>query len=164
MRYRNDMDKCGAFYSEHKGKLFYYLMRLTADYHLSCDIVQESFTRYFTRYGDRVRNLPLLYTIAKNLFRDSLRRRKHDTLLEDNREDQEASQEEKLLISEEYQRVVRAIQKLKDDEREMLSLVLSEEFSYREIAEIMKTTEANVKVKIHRARVKLKDILRGEEI
>jgi RNA polymerase sigma factor (sigma-70 family) len=164
MRYRYDMDECSAFYSEHKGKLFYYLMRLTGDYHLSCDILQESFIRYFTRYHDRGRNLSLLYTIAKNLFRDSLRRGKKDALLEDNQEEHAANQEERLIISEEYQRVVRAIQKLKDDEREILSLLLSEEFSYREIAEIVKTSEANVKVKVHRARVRLKEILRGGDL
>jgi RNA polymerase sigma factor (sigma-70 family) len=163
MRYRYDMDECSAFYSEHKGKLFYYLMRLTGDYHLSCDIMQESFIRYFKRYSDQSGNLSLLYTIAKNLFRDNLRRRKQDVLLEDNQEDHAANQEERLLISEEYQRVVTAIQKLTDDEREILSLVLSESFSYREIAEIVKTSEANVKVKVHRARVRLKDILRGED-
>lgn len=164
MRYRYDMDECSAFYSEHKGKLFCYLMRLTGDYYLSCDIMQESFARYFKRYRDRGRNISLLYTIAKNLFRDSLRRRKKDALLEDTQEDQAANQEERLLVSEEYRRVVKAIQKLKDDEREILSLVLSEDFSYREIAEIVKTSEANVKVKVHRARVRLKDILRGGDI
>ena len=53
-----------------------------------------------------------------------------------------------------------ALKKLGDDERDILALVISGDLSYREIASILGTTEANIKVKVHRARVKLKNILK----
>ena len=56
-----------------------------------------------------------------------------------------------------------ALQKLDDDERDILSLILSSDLSYREIATIAGISEANVKVKVHRARIKLKKMLEGDE-
>ena len=58
---------------------------------------------------------------------------------------------------------VAAIQELEPEEREVLSLVVSRDLSYREIARITGTSESNVKVRVHRARVKLKRILNTGE-
>ncbi|MBN4058763.1 hypothetical protein JYT18_00875 [Desulfocapsa sp. AH-315-J15] len=46
----------------------------------------------------------------------------------------------------------------------MLSLVVSQDLSYKQIAEMTGTSEANIKVKIHRSRLKLKEILRKGEL
>ena len=54
------------------------------------------------------------------------------------------------------------MRRLEDDERDLLSLVVSSELSYREIGEIAGLSEANVKVKIHRARKKLRTFLGAE--
>ena len=54
--------------------------------------------------------------------------------------------------------------KLETDEREILALVLTEELKYREIASIMGINEGNVKIKVHRARLKLKEILKHGEL
>ena len=45
----------------------------------------------------------------------------------------------------------------------ILSLVVSSGLSYKEIAELTGTNETNIKVKIHRSRLKLKKILRKGE-
>ena len=45
----------------------------------------------------------------------------------------------------------------------LLSLVVSSEMSYRELAKIAGISEANVKVKIHRARKKLRAFLKAEK-
>jgi len=63
-----------------------------------------------------------------------------------------------------YRRVLSAMQRLQKDEREMLTLDVSSDLSYREIAKIIGTSESNVKVKIHRSRLKLRKILRAGEI
>ena len=163
MRYKNDMDERGAFYRAHKNKLFSYLMRLTGEYHLSCDIMQESFIRYYKRYNEE-KNVSLLYRIAKNEFLDTIRKRKRDTLLDESQEDHSNNQEHTLIVREEYRRVIKAMQKLNEDERDLLSLALNGDLSYREIAELTDTSEGNVKVKVHRARVRLKTILQGEGV
>ena len=53
------------------------------------------------------------------------------------------------------------MQKLKPDDREILSLAAGDgNLSYQQIGEITGNSEANVKVRIHRARLKLREILK----
>ena len=156
------MNNPAIFYENHKDKLFAYLMRMTGDYHLSGDIMQESFTRYFEHYGQE--DTPsLLYTIARNTFFDHIRREKRSSLVENRQDESYVDHERVLIVREEYRRVLLALQKLDDDERDILSLILSSDLSYREIATIAGISEANVKVKVHRARLKLKKMLEGDE-
>jgi len=55
------------------------------------------------------------------------------------------------------------MQRLNQDERDILALAISDGLSYRDVAAIVGISVENVKVKIHRARHKLKKILhRGE--
>ena len=56
--------------------LLAYLMRITGDYYLSSDIMQESFTRYLDRYGKRKQSAPLLFKIARNALLDYQRKSK----------------------------------------------------------------------------------------
>ncbi len=73
------------------------------------------------------------------------------------------SHEHYLMVRDEYQRVLAAMRHLEDDERDLLSLVVSSEMPYRELAQITGISEANVKVKIHRARKKLRAYLKAEK-
>jgi len=61
-------------------------------------------------------------------------------------------------------KVIGAMQKLKKNERDILALAISDGLSYRDIAAIVDISVENVKVKVHRTRLKLKKILqRGDE-
>jgi RNA polymerase sigma-70 factor (ECF subfamily) len=157
------VDTYRAFYTEYKDKLFAYLMRMTGDYYLSSDLMQESFTRYLEHYGSESPSLSLLYTIARNTVFDHARRQRSSPLVEGSPEDCSSDQEHTLMVREEYRRVLLAMGELEKDERDILALVVSGNLSYREIALIIGISEANVKVKVHRARLRLKKILhRGD--
>lgn len=153
------MDKFRAFYMENGGRLFNYLRRKSCSSHVASDLVQESFTRYLEKYRTRDLSLALLFTIGRNLFHDHLRVQKRDVTLEiepvDNRVDQERHYAEKEVAN----RVLNAMQQLSSDEREILALVVSSGLSYAEIAEILCCSESNIKVKVHRARKKLKQLM-----
>lgn len=154
------MDTFSAFYQAQRAKLFYYLMRMTGDYYLSGDIMQESFTRLLKHYGLEVQNAALLFTIARNAVRDHARKQNRDTELEGEDRDPSDDSEQQLMVRQEYRRVLDAMQQLEITEREILSLAADNGFSYHEIAGIVGISEGNVRVKVHRARVKLKNILR----
>ena len=62
--------------------LFSYLMRMTGDYYLASDIMQESFTRYLECYPKQIPNASLLFTIARNAIFDHSRTRGRNTRLE----------------------------------------------------------------------------------
>jgi RNA polymerase sigma-70 factor (ECF subfamily) len=157
------MDTYRAFYIEHKDQLFAYLIRMTRDYDLASDILQEAFTRYLEHYRGKDQSASLLYGIARNALFDHLRRRGHNTSRNEGQGCHSADQERDLLIREEYRRVLEAMHRLEESEREILALAVSGDLTYREISSIAGTSESNVKVKVHRARIKLKEILnRGD--
>lgn len=157
------MDAYRAFYREHKTTLFNYLMRMTGDYFLSSDIMQESFARCLERYGKHTTNLSLLFTIARHALFDNYRKQRKNLQLEEEQSISNSNQENDFLIREEYQRVITAMQKLKEDERDILALAISDGLSYREIASMVGISSGNVKVKIHRSRLKLRAYLQKGE-
>ena len=154
------MEDFETFYNKQQKKLLPYLIRITGDYSLSMDILQESFTKYLEKYAKETRNVSLLYTIARNNFIDYKRKAGRDLILEHNHKDPSKNQGENLQINQECMLVLEAMKGLKDDEREIMALVITEDLSYEEIASLVGTTRANVKVKVHRARIKLREILK----
>ncbi len=158
------MDNFKDFYTRQKDKLFFYLMRITGDYHLSMDIMQESFLRCLDRYRDKSVNISLLYTIARNVLVDLGRKDKRKSELKDDVVDQNTDLENEYSVKQEYRKVMVAMSRLEADEREILALALTEDLKYREIASILGINEGNVKIKVHRARLKLREILQQGEM
>lgn len=158
------MEDFGSFYKNYKKPLFNYLMRMTGEYHLASDIMQESFTRFLERYEHKAPNAALLYTIARNIFLDHFRHQGHRVRFAEDQTDSSASQEDGLMVKQEYRQVLAALQGLQTDERDILALAISDGLSYRDIAAITDISVENVKVKVHRTRLKLKKIMqRGNE-
>jgi len=149
------------FYSENRKRLFAYLVRMSGEGELARDLLQESFAKYLERYGCDRLSVPLLFTIARNAFFDVARKRKKYPEAAPETDPAGPDPEAEVLIREEYRRVVDAFQRLDLAEREVLSLVVSSGLSYRAIAETVGISEANVKVKVHRARLRLRDILKA---
>ena len=142
--------------------MFGYLLRRSGDYDLAADMMQESFTRYFERYGDRDPSVPLLFTIGRNCFTDHARRRRADMPYDESEHGriEEQDQEKAFLLREESRQVLDALQKLDKNESDLLGLAVSSGLSYQEISEMTEMSIANVKVIIHRARAKLRQILK----
>ena len=158
------MENFQDFYKRQKDKLFSYLIRMTGDYYLSGDIMQESFARLLKHYGPEVQDVALLYKIAHNAVFDHIRKNSRNSeLQEDDCQDHSIDSESLLMVRQEYRVVLAAMKKLKPDDREIMALVANGEFSYHEIAQMIGISEGNVRVKVHRARLKLKDILKQEK-
>jgi RNA polymerase sigma-70 factor (ECF subfamily) len=93
-----------------------------------------------------------------------VRKEEHKTESKEDQADCSVDQERTLMVRQEYRHVLLAMEKLEKDERDLLAIAISGNFSYREIAAITGLSVANVKVKVHRARLKLKKILyKGEK-
>lgn len=158
------MNNYKQFYLKNKGRLFAYIMRLTADYQLSCDILQESFTRMLSKYGADEKNVALLFKIARNAVIDNARKSVHCSCIDENihHANDDCDAEEMFIIRDSYRKVLNAIQRLGDVEKDVFVLAVSSDFSYREIAEITGMSETSVRVKIHRARLKLRKQFQSE--
>jgi len=150
------------FYRSQRKPFFAYLFRRTADPSLASDILQESFTRLYAAYPAERWNARLLYTIGRNLLIDALRRRKREA--DPPREEAQApGLEERLLARDEARRALAALQRLDEEDQDLLSLVAGGDLSYREIAALTGLSEGNVRVKIHRARCRLRSLLDSEK-
>ena len=64
-----------------------------------------------------------------------------------------------MLAKEQKERLGKAIRRLKPEEQRLIFLAELEGLSYREIAQVMKLTMPQVKIKLYRVRRKLKEIL-----
>lgn len=154
------MESYDSFYREYRGRVFAYLLRLTGNYPLSSDLTQESFTRYLSRYGRNGNNGALIYTIARNAALDAMRKHREEPLQGDDEVSPAVDPERQLIQKQAYDRMIAAIQKLNPVDRELVSLLATEAFSYQEIGKLLHISEANVKVKVYRARLRLKTILK----
>lgn len=153
------MEQYELFYNSSKDGLFGYLLRMTGDYQLASDLVQESFTRYLRHYrgiGESSRSL--LYTIARNAAMDAFRKPKNEQL-ESDYTDNLNNPEKTLDDRQRYSVILAAIGQMSIMDRELISLLAGADLSYAEIAQILNISESNVKVKVHRARVRLREIL-----
>ena len=131
---------------------------MTGDYHLACDLVQESFTRYLKNYKS-INSRALLYTIARNAALDTIRKQKTELLDPGEYEDQSNNPESQVMERQAFRRILKAIGQLETSNRELISLVANADLTYREIGSILNISETNVKVRVHRARMKLRKIL-----
>lgn len=146
-------------YREHRKKLFSYLMRMCGDFELSRDIMQESFARFYKHYRNNASEAPLLYTIARNALFDHFRKEKHHNAFDEINTQSPLDSERHVMVREEYRQTLAAMEKLNREERDILSLVISSDMSYRDIARITELSESNVKVKVHRARLHLRQLI-----
>ena len=163
MRYTETMHDVSVLFEENKDRIFAYLIRMTGDYDLAGDILQESFARYMEHYTGNDNSTSLLYTIARNALIDHTRKHRYHVELDGEQKDHTGDLEHTLLVRENYRRVMKGFNALDEEERDILSLTISSDLSYHEIATVTGVSVANVKVKVHRARLKLRKIFTGEE-
>ena len=155
------ISKYRQFYETYKNKLFRYLMFRSGDYELSRDIMQESFTRHFQHSRNSSEASPaFLFTIARNALVDHQRHENNHALIQDYAPQLYQDLESDFIVREEWRNVSEAFNKLPNEDREILGLVVSG-LPYRQIGEMLGLSQANVKVRVHRARVRLRDIIQN---
>jgi RNA polymerase sigma-70 factor (ECF subfamily) len=150
-----------TYYRTSRDRLYGYLLRLCANADLAADLTQDAFLRYASRYGvDRIQPA-LLYRIARNLMIDTFRKRKPDTALSELLIDERNNPEIDATVHSEFRRTIEALQRLKPEDREILALVSGDdELGYGDIARIMGISEGNVRIRVHRARMRLREALK----
>ncbi|BCS97396.1 hypothetical protein DSLASN_30280 [Desulfoluna limicola] len=149
-------------YERYRTGLYHYLLKGSGNRELAADLVQETFVRCMASYAESDVTPSLLYRIARNLFLDVVKREGRVRWEVEAEGVVNADQEQTLLVDEELRRVFKALSRISPEERDTLLLVISGDLSYREVASITGTSEANVKVRVHRARRHLRESLKKE--
>lgn len=149
------------FFENNRKKLFAYLIKLSGNLHEAEDIFQDTFIRYAENYPNQ-QNPSLLFTVAKNIFLDGRRKNRFSEMPETDPADENTP--EKILICRQAQnRLKDAMNSLSTDERSLLSMAGADGLRYEEIAAAAGISVANVKVKIHRARQRLRLLLEEKD-
>lgn len=138
--------------------------RATAD-----DLVQEALAKALDRHGqlrDPDALNAWLCSILANCWHDLLRRRKDMTDIDELDESElfdDGCPEDECLQNEIVQRVRLAVSRLPAGQREVVTLVDLEEFSYAEVATILEIPIGTVMSRLSRARSALRDALREQQ-
>jgi RNA polymerase sigma-70 factor, ECF subfamily len=153
-----------AVYDAHARSVRRFLGDLLRDDAGADEATQETFVRAHAklatlREGDKV--LPWLFGIARNVFYEELRARRHHLRsLDDDAADEEPdgapSPEGMLLGAEADAKLTEALAELGNDRRAALVLRIDHGLDYEEIAEVMSWPLSKVKNEIHRARLTLR--------
>ena len=99
-----------------------------------------------------------LLTIARNLFLQGLRRKRHQVALEENLPDPGSDPSARAESKAEVEAALAALRKLPEIDRAALLMRAFDDMPYEEISSALGISLAAVKVKIHRARLALAGI------
>lgn len=150
----------------YKDKLIYFLNRYVHNITIAEDLAQDAFVEVYVhkeRFQLKGSFKTYLYTIGRNKAVDYIRRNERMLFVA---EYPEEAQEDALLdglIKEEQKRHLHeAMKQLKNDYQAAISLIDIEGMSYAEAARILKKTDGQIKILIHRARKSLGKILEKE--
>jgi RNA polymerase sigma factor (sigma-70 family) len=159
-----DIDKMGLLYERYYRQLYRFLFNMTRQRELSEDMVQNIFLRIL-KYPDGFIGFgefkTWMYHIARNTVYDHFRKVKRTPAHSDVTEYEERLEggqqtDVQLEKEQELKKLDEAMQKLSDENRELLILCRFQELKYHEIAKILNTTEGAIKVRVHRAMSQLK--------
>jgi RNA polymerase sigma factor (sigma-70 family) len=152
-------------------RLFNFFLRLTGNRPLSEDLTQTVFERLIRYRGSYVEGRPFrswIYQVARNVRIDHAVKNRHKMVDLKSSEVLAGTGEpvsRQLEAREEEQRLHQALNRLSDDQREILVLTRFQHLKYKEVAQLMNTTEGAVKVRVHRAIKELRDIyLKMEDV
>lgn len=127
---------------------------LSGDRHTAKDLTSETFVRLWTSPSTiEVATVKMyLITIVRNLYLQRLQKTKKETTLEYELHDKKERIDSLVEHKSELNYVMKEIQALPEIDRTALLLFAVEGYSYQQIADYLKLSLANVKVKISRTR------------
>ena len=155
-----DLDKAAFLFDRYHIKIYNYFYRMNYNRSASDDLTQNTFHRmlkYRQSFNNGLSFRSWLYRIAKNVFLDSIvensisfEKIEHSisdiNLSENNQHKQEN-----------IEALDMALQKLTNEQREIISMSRFQDIKYAEIAKILEISVPAVKVKMHRAMKKLRE-------
>jgi RNA polymerase sigma-70 factor, ECF subfamily len=155
-----------------QGRVFCLLGRIGLDAASAEDIAQETFLRIWRHAHRYDRNLSApttwIFAIARNAALDWLHRRNRrrevdGALAPPDAVADDPAPDEALIAAERRQRLGKALQRLAPGDRALLAASYFDELSLADIAEIEGCSAGAAKLRLHRARARLREILEADD-
>jgi RNA polymerase sigma-70 factor (ECF subfamily) len=158
-----DLQQASLLFERYNKRIYNFLARMTMDRGLAEDLTQNVFLRiikYRGSYREGLRFQSWIYQVARNIFSDHYQAHKNKFAdfvdvekvgdnIPDAGENESLQEQEKLLEQ--------SMAMLNEEQRELLVLTRFQHMKYEDVAVLMNTTVANIKVKVHRAIAKLRE-------
>ncbi|MCL2375901.1 MAG: sigma-70 family RNA polymerase sigma factor [Defluviitaleaceae bacterium] len=161
-----DVQLLEAIYRQYYKNIYNYIGFRINNHFDAEELAALVFERAMTKWKSYNPAFPVeawLIGIAKNAVTDYLRakKRKHFVALDGiiNLVSPNRQPEEVAVANEEHRELIVAMARLKDTERQILSMKFATDLKHREIADILGISESNVSVTVHRALKKLRKIM-----
>jgi RNA polymerase sigma-70 factor (ECF subfamily) len=146
-----DSDAFGIVYNTYLSIIYKYMYFRVKDKELADDLTQTVFTKIFANISsiDPVYPRAYFFTVAKNTLTDHWKKKK-DVLFNESDEEykmipSEENLDEEIDLRSESNRIKSLLHKLKDDQKEALTLRFMQELSTAEISKIMGKSEGTVR-------------------
>jgi RNA polymerase sigma factor (sigma-70 family) len=157
-----NLNEASVLFDRYNKRIFNFLATLTNDRDEAEDLTQNVFLRmikYRNSFKDDSRFQPWIYQIARNVFSDHYKSQKNhlNNIDVEKLSDHIPEPEDSKSTQEKEELLHACLARLSDDERQLLVLTRFQHMKYEEVAHVMETTVANIKVKVHRAIGKLRE-------
>lgn len=158
-----DLQQASLLFDRYHKRLFNYLVRMTVDRDTAEDLTQNVFVRmirYRNSYKQGLKFQSWIYQVARNVFSDhyqATRNENRSTMDVERFSDELADVNDSMRQEDQERLLIRSLAMLNDEQRELLVLTRFQHLKYEEVAQLLNTTVANIKVKVHRAIGKLRE-------
>ncbi len=159
-----DQDAFSQVYDQYVDHIYRYIFFKVSDQHLAEDLTSNTFLKCWEYIRDEQKMIDniraFLYRVARNLVIDHYRTRTDTTDLTTvaGLDDQQLPLPDELIsISQDSKILIKDLAKLPDDYNDIITLRYIEEYSVKEISNLLGKTENNVRVTLHRAIQALKN-------
>jgi RNA polymerase sigma-70 factor (ECF subfamily) len=154
----------GVLFERHHRRIFNYFLRMTGQRNTAEDLASETFMRvlkYRHSYRREAKFTTWLYQVGRNIFLDHVEKQRPEDSLDDlpaHIQVDTVRPDDTLQSSQETRLIRLALDRLPERKREVLILSRYRDMKYEEIAQVMGTTAAAVKILVHRSLRDLKEI------
>ena len=159
--------KFESLFDKYQRLLLHKAFGILGDHALAEDAVSEAYIRIYKNLNkieetDSPRTVSFLLTIVKNTSLTVLDKQKKYTIPEDGLENESdgVDMEESVLSAALTEDMLKLVDILKEDLRAPFLLKYAHDLSHKQIAAMLRISENNVTVRIHRAKNKLKELFR----
>lgn len=175
---RQDQEALRVLFRRHERPVYSLLYRMLSNHEDAEEALAEVFVKVWRAAGSfkgEAKFTTWLYRIASNTARDKLRSRqiRREVFIDDSIVDEAGlgeqiaspgmDPEKCVLIADERARVMRAMQDLSEEDRLLVTLYHFQECDYEEIFQVTGVSPANLKVRLFRARQRLRKLCADDE-
>lgn len=155
----NEFEK---IYAKYYQSIYRYLLSITKNSNIAEEITQETFykaLKNIKNYNSKYEMFTWLCNIAKNTYYSSYKKNKRYEKFDNDTMDNENSIINKIIDSETNEELLKIVHNLGDPFKEVFTLRVYGELSFKQIGNIFNRTESWARVTFYRSKIKIKENL-----